>query len=124
MVSSLILLRSLRVYTLKPLFFSISVNSGFGNIYLTAFAAWQIFSYYSPRFQRIIVKYLPKEHCWPKTFSFPQMILLASLIDLVTVFDAILTSRQTREKLQCLYENLMSNNFRRTAVLKKISIVN
>ena len=41
-------------------------------------------------------------------------------IDLVTVFDAILTSRQTREKLQCLYENPMSNNFRRTAVLKKI----
>ena len=45
-------------------------------------------------------------------------------IDLVTVFDAILTSRQTREKLQCLYENLMSNNFRKTAVLKKISVVN
>ena len=45
-------------------------------------------------------------------------------IDLVTVFDAILTSRQTREKLPCLYENLMSNNFRKTAVLKKISIVN
>ena len=41
-------------------------------------------------------------------------------IDLVTVFEAILTSRQTREKLQCLYENLMSNNFHRTAVLKKI----
>ena len=46
------------------------------------------------------------------------------VIDLVTVFDAILTSRQTREKLQCLYENLMSDNFRKTAVLKKISIVN
>ena len=45
-------------------------------------------------------------------------------IDLVTVFDAILTSRQTREKLQCLYENLMSNNFRKTAVLEKISSVN
>ena len=41
-----------------------------------------------------------------------------------TVFDAILTSRQTREKLQCLYENLMLNNFRKTAVLNKISIVN
>ena len=27
---------------------------------------------------------------------------------------------QTREKLQCLYENLMSNNFRKTAVLKNI----
>ena len=40
-------------------------------------------------------------------------------IDLVTVFDAILTSRQMREKLQCLYENLMLNNFCKTAVLKK-----
>ena len=45
-------------------------------------------------------------------------------IDLVTVFDAILTSRQTCEKLPCLYKNLMSNNFREKAVLKKISIVN
>ena len=43
-----------------------------------------------------------------------------SRTDLVTVFDAILTSRQTLEKLQCLYENLMLNNFRRMAVLKKI----
>ena len=41
------------------------------------------------------------------------------IIDLVTVFDAILTSRQTREKLQCLCENLISNNCRKTAVLKK-----
>ena len=40
------------------------------------------------------------------------------------VFDAILTSRQTREKLQSLYENLMSNNFRKVAVLKKIWIAN
>ena len=45
-------------------------------------------------------------------------------IDLVTVFDAILTSRQMCEKLQCLYENLMTNNFHKTAVLKKLSIVN
>ena len=41
------------------------------------------------------------------------------IIDLVTVFDAILTRRQKREKLQCLYENLMSNNFRRITALKK-----
>ena len=47
-----------------------------------------------------------------------------SKIDPVKVFDAILTSRQTREKLQCLYENRVSNNFRKTAVLNKISIVN
>ena len=46
------------------------------------------------------------------------------LIDLVTVSDAILTSWQTCEKLQCLYENLMSNNFRKTAFLKKISVAN
>ena len=41
------------------------------------------------------------------------------LTDLVTVFDAILMSRQTREKLQCLYENLILNNFHKMAVLKK-----
>ena len=56
--------------------------------------------------------------------SFAEGLNQNFLIDLVTVFDAILTSRQMCEKLQCLYENLMSNNFRRTAVLKKISIVN
>ena len=33
--------------------------------------------------------------------------------------EAILTRRQPREKLQCLYENIMSNNFSETAVLKK-----
>ena len=56
--------------------------------------------------------------------SFAEGLNQNFLIDLVTVFDAILTSRQMCEKLQCLYENLMSNNFRKTAVLKKISIVN
>ena len=30
-----------------------------------------------------------------------------------------MTSRQAREKLQCLYANVMSNNFRKTHVLKK-----
>ena len=43
-----------------------------------------------------------------------------ALIDLDTVFDPILTSRQTGEKLQSLYENPMPKNFRTTAVLKKI----
>ena len=56
--------------------------------------------------------------------SRPIVIIKGLIIDLVTVFDAILTSGQTREKLQCLYENLISNYFRKTAVLKKISIVN
>ena len=44
----------------------------------------------------------------------------AFLIDLVTVFDAILTSRQTREKLECLHENPMSNDFCKMAILEKI----
>ena len=47
------------------------------------------------------------------------MVIRLNLIGLITVFDAILTSRQPREKLQCLYENLISNNFRKTAILKK-----
>ena len=45
-------------------------------------------------------------------------------IYLVTVFDAILTRRQTPAKLQCLYENLMSINFRKKTVLKTILILN
>ena len=45
--------------------------------------------------------------------------LMTTRIDLVTVLEAILTSRKPREKLLYLYENLMSNNFRKTAFLKK-----
>ena len=67
--------------------------------------------------------YIVKRVIW-SNLSFPGVgyfdHLNGPLIGLVTVFDAILTSRQTREKLQCLYENPMSNNFRKTAVLKKI----
>jgi len=37
--------------------------------------------------------------------------------DLVTVLEAILPSRQPREKLPCLHENLMSYNFRKTAII-------
>ena len=49
-----------------------------------------------------------------------MLFSFSSVIDLVTVFDdIILTSRQTREKLQCLYENLMSNDFRKTASSEK-----
>ena len=53
-----------------------------------------------------------------------RLVVGSRCMDLVTVFDAIFTSRQTREKLQCLYENLMSSNFRKTALLKKICFVN
>ena len=44
------------------------------------------------------------------------------LIELVTVFDAILTSMQTHEKLPCLCENLISNNCCKMAVLKKYEL--
>ena len=39
--------------------------------------------------------------------------------DLVMVLEAILTCRQLCGKLQCFYENLMLQNFRKTAVLEK-----
>ena len=64
--------------------------------------------------------------CFAECFLFLRCLTteyIPGVIDLVTVFNAILTSRQTCEKLKCLYENLMSNNFRKTAVLKKTSIV-
>ena len=63
-----------------------------------------------------------KEKQW--NLNIMNLWIMKSSIDLVVVFDAIFTSTQTCEKLQCLNENLMSHNFRKTAVLKKISIVN
>ena len=57
MVSSLILLISLRVYILKQLFFSISVNSVALGIFTSPLSRIGKCSHYSPRFQRIIVKY-------------------------------------------------------------------
>ena len=59
---------------------------------------------------------------------FTAMIILhsdpckLSLIDLVTVLEDILTSRQLRGKLQCLYECLKSNNFRKMALLEKYEL--
>ena len=49
MVSSLILLRSLHVYIRKQLFFSMSVNSDFRNIYLATSWLGEYISHYSPR---------------------------------------------------------------------------
>lgn len=53
----------------------------------------------------------------------PLFVETTTEIDLVTVLVAILLGRQPREKQQCLHANLMSNNFRKTAVLKKVGIV-
>ena len=50
------------MFILKQLLFSISVNSGFRNIFNYIFRRFRglvnIFIHYSPQFQRIIVKYL------------------------------------------------------------------
>ena len=62
--------------------------------------------------------------CFIKVVMTVLTLLSTTQIDLVTVFDAILARRQTREKLQYFYENLMSNNFRKTAFLKNIWTVN
>ena len=59
-----------------------------------------------------------------------MMIIIITLFNTVKITDkiiliiVIIDLRQMCEKLQCLCENLMSNNFHKTAVLKKISIVN
>ena len=59
-----------------------------------------------------------------------MMMIIITLFNTVKITDKIILIieiidlRQMCEKLQCLYENLMSNNFHKTAVLKKISIVN
>lgn len=42
-------------------------------------------------------------------------------IGLVMVLETTLTRGQLQEKLQCLHENLMSNNFRKMAILKKMN---
>ena len=75
--------------------------------------------------QHVLSEHFPQRlRLSEQKFWFWKPLLVTHQIDLVMVFDAILMSRQTREKLRCLYENLMSNNFHRTAVLKTISIVN
>ena len=38
------------------------------------------------------------------------------------VLKAMLTSKQQREKLQCVYENLLSNTFRKSTVLNKYEL--
>ena len=40
-----------------------------------------------------------------------KIVLGQSEIGLITVFDAILTGRQSAQKLQCLYGNPIANNF-------------
>ena len=45
-------------------------------------------------------------------------------IGLVMVLETTLTRGQLQEKLQCLHENLMSNNFRKMGILKKKRIKN
>ena len=71
---------------------------------------------FSPALSARVAKIFPFRGLNSPSESFPSV---QHVLGLITVFDAILTSRQTREKLQRLYENLMSNNFCRTAVLKK-----
>ena len=61
---------------------------------------------------RVIKRNVNRVVC--RVFSLSRLFKPLFLTDLVTVLEAILKSRQPREKLQCLYEDLMSNNFRRT----------
>ena len=95
---------------------------------------WSLYGHFStPQ------KFNLKKQNWRIFFKLRSVFILASenqpmrcielqlkhsrrVIDHVTVVDAILTSRPTREKLECLHENQILNNFRRTAVLKKYDL--
>ena len=70
-----------------------------------------------PWSERIVLRYFPFP--WVN-LSAPVMRYEMTRVH-VRMFIS-LTSKQTREKLQYLYENLMSNNFRKTAVLKKYEL--
>ena len=55
---------------------------------------------------RVIKRNVNRVLC--RVFSLSRLFKPLSLTDLVTVLEAILKSRQPREKLQCLYKDLMS----------------
>ena len=55
---------------------------------------------------RVIKRNVNRVVC--RVFSLSRLFKPLFLTDLVTVLEAILKSRQPREKLQCLYEDLMS----------------
>ena len=46
-----------------------------------------------------------------------NVVLIYNYVDLITVLEVVSSGGQPREKEQCSYENLMSNNFRKRAVL-------
>ena len=47
-------------------------------------------------------------------------LVVSSSIGLITVSDAILTGRQSGQKLQCLYGNPMAKNFFQNRILRKL----
>ena len=49
-----------------------------------------------------------------------KCLMKVNHIGLITVFDAILTSRRCNQKLQCLYESPMGNNFFRNLILHNL----
>ena len=64
---------------------------------------------------------------WSSFLFTCRLLLIISTHTIITFTqeEAIMTSKQTREKLQFLYENVISNNFRKTHVLKKkMEIIN
>ena len=57
------------------------------------------------------------------SLRFTPLLLLLFILPLVRSLRAVCSPQSafyTDRKLQCLYENLMSNNFHKTAILKKI----
>ena len=71
------------------------------------------------------MKFVCQIYICKKNSFFHTGIIAPGLVVRVRLRSFALSSIENRQKkLQCLYENLTSNDFRKTAVLNKISIVN
>ena len=55
-----------------------------------------------------------------RSFDFEITRMISDQIGLITVSDAILTGRQSGQKLQCLYGNPMAKNFFQNRILHKL----
>ena len=75
--------------------------------------------------QRIILSFYDGIHHFQVDHPTPCLLpKFCITIDLIMVLGAIMMGRKPSEKLQCLYENLISNYFHKSAVLEKTCIVN
>ena len=69
----------------------------------------------------VLTLFVIGQNCLPCKMAACTVIFVASsVIGLITVSDAILTGRQSGQKLQCLYGNPMAKNFFQNRILRNL----